>query len=97
MRQIDKTIKISTKKGEKLYARAKSYVGSTLDDIYKNCSYEKVKAYNDCLELYSSFKTARDFRICSYNIHRFSCSFEYGNKGNMILCTESHTYNLIND
>ena len=79
-----KTISINSKKGMHYihaYERSKA---TCLHDVYKNPSYNKMQAYNDCIE------DAENMRIIGHNSSIFSCAAR--NKEGLIVYTHANTY-----
>ena len=84
-----KTISIHSKKGMhyiNAYERSKA---TCLHDVYKNPSYNKMQAYNDCIEDAENHG-AENMRILRHNCNFFSCAAK-SNEG-LIVYTHANTY-----
>lgn len=72
------TIKSTTKKGYNMMQSAMNYDGYYLYDIYNSYSYEKQKAWEDCLNMCQK-ENGKNFHIFSHNSFNFSVAWEVEN------------------
>ena len=72
------TIKSTTKKGYNMMQSAMNYDGYYLRDIYNSYSYEKQKAWEDCLNMCQK-ENGKNFHIFSHNSFSFSVAWEVEN------------------
>lgn len=72
------TIKGNTAKGQNLLARARTYKGESLHDVYTSFSRAKENAMNYCRNLCYN-ENGKNFHICSANTFQFSVAWEVEN------------------
>lgn len=70
-----RVVKESTALGKKLLALARRNEGFTLSAVYKNYSYSKRVAYEDCLFEAIDNGDLTSFHICSHNKFSFICAW----------------------
>lgn len=70
-----KEINQYTKRGQELLARARRNEGVSLSCVYKNASYQKREAYENCL--FEAIENGHEssFHICSHNTFSFTCAW----------------------
>ena len=66
-----------TKRGQKIISSAERNIGYELSDIYRNWSWAKQTAYNDCYDKYLNTDHHYGFHICSKNTNSFTVAW-YG-------------------
>ena len=69
------TIKATTKKGQAMLDRAKTFEGYTLNEVYGTYSSAKFNAFYDCLTK-AQYENGKNFHICSHNTFGFSVAWE---------------------
>ena len=87
-----KVISGATKKGQEILARANSWEGTDLFDVYDNVSQAKRKAYEEC-KAWCYADKGRGFHICSHNSFQFSVAWEYDDPETGELMTRLETAN----
>lgn len=94
MRAINKYLKASTKAGQNIIERGMRDIGYDLHDVYTAFSYDKYKAWSDCIALKNSMMDSTGFGICSKNSFGFTCSWNatIDLERVLIYCTPSNTY-----
>ena len=60
----------------KIYEKFKKSTNYTLNDVYKNYSYEKQRIYDYWKNIFNNDKHAFNFRIVNYNTCIFTIGFE---------------------
>lgn len=85
-----KFIKGSSKKGQSLIASADRYEGTTLADIYKSYSAEKLKEYNRCRRICIE-EGGKDFHITGHNTYTFDVAWVRPN-GDIRIETKCSSY-----
>lgn len=96
-------IKKSTKRGQDLISRTNIHQGFSLDDVYKNASPLKRRAYSWCLEQYRKDEYAENFRITSHTHQFFTVAWDTihvdSSTGEVLPCrhieTSAHTYDVV--
>lgn len=68
-------VKISTAYGKQLYERGCKHEGTALNQIYRNWSYQKQKAFDRCYNEYLNSVDRTTFSIISHNTFSFSVSW----------------------
>ena len=94
MRRIDKYVKGSTKRGQRLIESGSQRIGYRLSQVYSSWSSEKESHFDSCFETYAKMDDSEAFGICSKNTYGFTCSWVATLNGEnvMIFCTKDHTY-----
>lgn len=82
-------IKASTKRGQNIISRCNHKQGEFLDDVYKNYSSSKAKAYRDCRQWFSETDNHTNFRITGTNCMSFSIAWNGTKDGEPILRYET--------
>ena len=71
-------IKANTKKAEALRARATTFEGYDLYDVYGRVSGAKAYAYKECYEMYRN-EDGENFRICGHCTTNFTVAWRVEN------------------
>ena len=71
MRRIDKYVKGSTKRGQRLIESGSQRIGYRLSQVYSSWSSEKESHFDSCFETYAKMDDSEAFGICSKKYLRF--------------------------
>lgn len=66
----------STARGRRVYSMAQQNAASDIFQVYENPSYNKREAFYRCQLAFHEDKSARNFRICSFNTFLFTVAWD---------------------
>lgn len=92
-------INFKTKKMQRFWNRYRDALWhhiATLQDVYKNPSAKKIKAYEQCVKIFNNLN-GRDFAIISSNRFSFTVAFIYIEDGKEWFLVETPTDQYISE